>query len=59
MTVKINIPSATETVHEHARRGWQCPECYGVQITTRKNRFVARIDGFQCEECGCNWGEDY
>jgi ribosomal protein L37AE/L43A len=38
-------------------RGFQCPECFGVQIETRRNRFDAGIDGWLCNECGCHWSE--
>ncbi len=59
MAIRIILPSSEDTVRYHARRGWQCPECFGIQVTIRRNKFVARIDGFQCDECGCQWGEDY
>jgi hypothetical protein len=36
--------------------GLQCPECYGVRITKR-SRQPHEPQGFQCEECGCNWSE--
>lgn len=38
------------------KAGWQCPECYGVRIVLRE-RQQHEPQGFQCEECGCNWSE--
>lgn len=35
--------------------GLQCPECFGVRITTRRDRGSDQVRGWQCEECGCNW----
>lgn len=37
--------------------GWQCPECYGVNVECRYNRFQAKPEGFQCNDCGCNWSQ--
>jgi ribosomal protein L37AE/L43A len=37
------------------KSGLQCPECYGVHISARTNRFSARIDGWLCTECGCQF----
>jgi len=36
--------------------GWQCPDCYGVNVTTRRNRNEDGVRGFTCEECGCQFG---
>lgn len=38
--------------------GTQCPECYGVRVTTHKDRWApdcSRHDRFTCEECGAQW----
>lgn len=45
------------TADECARHeaGFQCPECSGVRISLRRDRFSASILGYQCEECGCQW----
>ncbi len=47
------VAAIDELARENA--GIQCPECYGVQITTRTSRFQAQPNGWQCEECGCQW----
>lgn len=51
--------SVRSSAQEQARirRGLQCPECFGVQIETRRNRFDARPDGWLCTECGCHWSQ--
>jgi Zn ribbon nucleic-acid-binding protein len=36
--------------------GWQCPECYGVRIETRRIFASDRVEGFTCTECGCQFG---
>lgn len=44
--------------HEAANRvesGIQCPECYGVRITTRRLPTADKVEGFSCDECGCQW----
>lgn len=33
----------------------QCPECYSVQIVPRLSRFQAQAEGYQCNECGCQF----
>lgn len=33
----------------------QCPECFGVRVSARMSRFQAQPEGWQCEECGCQW----
>jgi hypothetical protein len=38
-----------------AETGIQCPECYGVNITRRSDRFSVGYQGFSCCECGCQW----
>ncbi len=43
----VITPSAQE---DRVRLGWQCPECSGVQIETRKE------GGYLCTECGCHFG---
>ncbi len=38
------------------KAGWQCPECYSVNVTRHMTRFAAQPIGFNCQECGCQWG---
>lgn len=38
------------------RLGWQCPECFGVNIENRMSRFQAQPIGFTCNDCGCQFG---
>jgi hypothetical protein len=38
------------------RLGWQCPECFGVNIENRMSRFQAQPIGFLCADCGCQFG---
>jgi hypothetical protein len=52
--VKIEIESLQDMTDRHVRLGWQCPECYGVQIEPRLD-CIGRPHGFQCQECGCQW----
>jgi predicted RNA-binding Zn-ribbon protein involved in translation (DUF1610 family) len=35
--------------------GWQCPECSSVKVIGRYNRLQAKPEGFECQNCGCNW----
>ena len=37
------------------RHGFQCPECHGVQVAARTSRFWAQPEGWQCEDCGCQF----
>jgi hypothetical protein len=54
--IKISIPSSRETIEIHVQRGWQCAECYGIQIDKFKNRFGGvSEDRFECRECGATW----
>lgn len=39
--------------------GLQCPECYGVNVNGRNDRFQASAVGFECQDCGCNWAKNY
>lgn len=42
---------------EFVKRGWQCPDCFGVRIETRRKSLAdPRIEGFLCVECGCQFG---
>jgi hypothetical protein len=34
--------------------GWQCPECFGVNITSEP-RQPHDPHHYQCQECGCQW----
>ena len=45
------------TIEERARinAGWQCGECYGVNITRRAPAFGLGQEQFTCRECGCQW----
>lgn len=36
--------------------GFQCPECYSVNIEGRSDRYQA-FKGYQCNDCGCNWSK--
>lgn len=61
MTIKVSgILSHNETVDRHAQLGWQCPECYGIQINNKYNRFHSATTpvGFECQECGNYWSKD-
>lgn len=56
MTIKVRIPSMQETIEAHAQRGWQCPECYGIQVDRFESRFGGPSeDRFECRECGATW----
>lgn len=54
----------TDTQIKHYRNqrdmtGWQCPECYGIQINHFESRFGGLLeDRFECNECGCTWHRD-
>lgn len=44
--------------HEMANRvehGVQCPECYGPWITVRRKPASDVVEGFICDDCGCQW----
>jgi len=57
MAITISIPSFHDDVERHAAKGWQCPECYGVQVNRQESRFGGpREDRFTCQECGAQWG---
>lgn len=47
----------SETTQQDLRiaQGIQCPECYGIDIELRKDKFGYRIAGFLCVDCGCQW----
>ena len=54
MTTKIEGFYSREIIH--AMAGWQCPECYGVQVNRFESRFAGPSeDRFECNECGCTW----
>jgi hypothetical protein len=56
MSIKISgILSPHELVDHHAQLGWQCPECFGIQVKTYKDRFALESDRFECQECGATW----
>ena len=59
MTIKVSGLEPEDTLHRHANLGWQCPECYGVQVAPRMSRFQAQPIGFSCNECGCQWDRNY
>lgn len=48
----------TNQTEEQARvkAGLQCPECSGVRIYTHRKVGSDRVEGFICEECGCQFG---
>ena len=48
---KINLPSADERLR--VNMGWQCPECFGVNIDTPERHH------FTCRDCGCQWDHHY
>lgn len=50
-----NFVDGLQEAHR-SRAGWQCPECYGVRITAHTTRFDPQPTGFQCAECGCQFG---
>ncbi len=54
----VKILSADETINHHAMLGWQCPECYGVQVQQEQSRFEANTHRFVCNECGCQWSNN-
>ena len=45
---KITHVNEREQEKSRIRLGWQCPECFGVQVT---NRDI----GWQCHDCGACW----
>ena len=55
MTTRIITPTAQDDPMRHANMGWQCPECFGVQVSARQSRFDPSPTGWLCEECGCQW----
>lgn len=52
------VPADVGRRQETARisAGWQCPECFGVNIENRMSRFQALPVGFLCTDCGCQFG---
>lgn len=57
--VALSAEQNRENVSSTASRvklGWQCPECFGVRISTRRSKYSASIEGFLCVECGCQFG---
>ncbi len=61
MAIKVSgIYSHDETVNRHAKRGWQCPECYGIQVNVIEDRYSGQrsMDRFSCQECGNQWGRN-
>ncbi len=60
MAVSIRVSglyeNADQVARAHAQRGWQCQECYGVQVDRFEDRFGGvSNDRFECRECGCTW----
>ena len=59
MAVKISgIYINQEITDIYAELGWQCPECYGVQVKTyqKHHKFGGTSeDRFECQECGNIW----
>lgn len=48
--------TAQDVAVAHSKLGWQCQECFGVQIDCYKDRFGGvSNDRFECRECGCTW----
>lgn len=40
-------------VDRRAKAGWQCPECYGVQVNQFEH--VSLEKRFECNDCGATW----
>jgi hypothetical protein len=49
-----HMPAIDQTTLR-AQAGLQCPECFGVRIAVREDRFGLKPRGWLCEECGCQW----
>jgi transposase len=60
MSDTVKFSSQFALIRHRASLGWQCPECFGVQVECQENRFTGRRsdDRFTCQECGCQWGPD-
>jgi hypothetical protein len=54
--IKLVGFSSQEVIARHAELGWQCPECFGIQIEAQTTRFDPQPTGFLCTECGCQFG---
>lgn len=52
----INLLPPEEAFKYRVKNGWQCPECYGIQINTKRDKNSDRVNGFECNECGCQFG---
>lgn len=50
------IAQRDDAERERIKAGLQCPECFGPQVKTRRQRGHDRVDGFLCTNCGCQWG---
>lgn len=57
MTTTHKLSPREQQATARVQDGWQCPECYGVQINTRRVSIGdPRVIGFECHECGCQFG---
>ncbi len=50
----VEIETLQDMTERHVSLGWQCPECYGVRITTLSRR-PHDPHRFLCQECGAQW----
>jgi transposase-like protein len=51
----MTLTQQIATEADRIKHGIQCPECFGVRIERREDRFFG-VQGFQCVECGCQYG---
>jgi hypothetical protein len=52
--IRVNGDRPNSEHRSRVRRGWQCPECFGVRVYRQAKRA-----GFLCNGCGCEWDESY
>lgn len=59
MAITVQLESSSEQEKRFVNKGWQCPECYGPNVSNRTTRFDAQPIGFLCTDCGCQWDKNY
>lgn len=59
MTNRLTDQQIKHYRNQRDMAGWQCPECYGIQVDRQESRFGgASKDRFICNECGCQRGRE-
>lgn len=49
----LKMPDISEQLR--VNMGWQCPECFGVNVDSPVSRWHAQRTQYICQDCGCQW----